>query len=647
MLKLFRYLFVILFVSTGLVLAQSAAIKKDVSKQIVDPKTEVSVPVTEGTGQTVFQVRSPEVGDTIGTSSYDYFTNSVMRKQVVYHNGIHLAPMLRGHLPTAARRVVTYVYNDGTNYVQVPVFDTSANSGWGHIDVALTGDFVGQIAVVGHTPNRLALWDAGSSTFVTSQFEPNTDPSVQFLGNNIFLGTSGNRIEFDFWKTTDLGQSFSSIGKISDYHPTPIFWGTNGGVEVGMAKSPNEQNMIYFGTNAYDPNGSVGGHVYDGFARDSADNVWIIKTTDAGATFVGSSIGWDGDPTLLPEYTVTELIDTLTYTVGGTSYTVVLNQNVDFTYTPLFENFGHIDMVISDEGVVHAIANGYGLAVANVAVTRPGTTIQDTVLISATNALFPVVYWNSNTNKWVAISDPDIDQIADTILADKRPGNGIGQSYPSLSISENGQVVYAIWQGPELVGTDVTIDETTGLFFTDQYHAYSVDGGATWTYGGTLVNKVRIAESFAHAGQHLQLENADADIYTAHIIYLEDLQAGQSVHASNGAATTNPVIYKTFSFEVTGIEDNNNVVNSFQLNQNYPNPFNPVTTIKYTLPETQNVSLKVYDVLGREVAQLVNTVQTQGTHSINFDASNIASGMYIYTLTAGANSVSKKMMILK
>jgi hypothetical protein len=643
MLKLFRYLFVILFVSTGLVLAQSAAIKKDVSKQIVDPKTEVSVPVTEGAGQTVFQVRSPEVGDTIGTSSYDYFTNSVMRKQVVYYEGIHLAPMLRGHLPTAARRVVTYIYNDGTNYVQVPAFDTSSNSGWGHIDVSLTGDLAGTIGIAAHSPNRLAIWDPGSSTFVTSQFEPNTDPSVQWLGENIFLATSGNRLLFDFWKTTDLGQSFTSMGTITDF--PNIFWGENGGVEVGIAKSPNEQNMIYFGTNTY----IGGGHVYDGFARDSADNVWIIKTTDAGATFDGYSIGWDGDPTLLPEYTVTEFIDTVTYSVGGTSYSVVLNQNVEITYTPLFENFGHLDMSITDDGVVHAIANGYGLAVANVAVTRPGTTIQDTVLLSAENALFPVIYWNSTTNKWKAISDPNIDQIADTIMADKRPGNGIGQSYPSLSISENGQVLYAIWTGPELVGTDVILDEVTGLMLTDLYHAYSIDGGATWTYGGsTLANKSRMGEIYGHAAQHLQLENTDANVYTAHIIYLEDTESGASVFGgANGAATTNPVVYKTFSFEVTGVEDNANVVNSFQLNQNYPNPFNPVTTIKYTVPTAGNVVLKVYDVLGREVSTLINRVQEAGQHSISFDASALSSGMYIYTITSGNFTASKKMMLMK
>jgi hypothetical protein len=119
MLKLFRYLFVILFVSTGLVLAQSAAIKKDVSKQIVDPKTEVSVPVTEGAGQTVFQVRSPEVGDTIGTSSYDYFTNSVMRKQVVITR-YSSCPYVERTPPNSSTKSCYFIYNDGTNYVQVP-----------------------------------------------------------------------------------------------------------------------------------------------------------------------------------------------------------------------------------------------------------------------------------------------------------------------------------------------------------------------------------------------------------------------------------------------------------------------------------------------------------------------------------------------
>jgi hypothetical protein len=88
---------------------------------------------------------------------------------------------------------------------------------------------------------------------------------------------------------------------------------------------------------------------------------------------------------------------------------------------------------------------------------------------------------------------------------------------------------------------------------------------------------------------------------------------------------------------------------SFELNQNYPNPFNPTTNISFTLPERAAVSLKVYDVMGREVATLANNRSfTSGSHTLTFDASTLASGVYIYRLTMDSGmTLTKKMMIVK
>ena len=87
--------------------------------------------------------------------------------------------------------------------------------------------------------------------------------------------------------------------------------------------------------------------------------------------------------------------------------------------------------------------------------------------------------------------------------------------------------------------------------------------------------------------------------------------------------------------------------NSYNLAQNYPNPFNPVTTIQYSIPQQGNVSLKVYDVLGNEIAELVNEEKGIGVYSVNFDASGLASGMYLYQLKAGNFVETKKMILLK
>lgn len=95
------------------------------------------------------------------------------------------------------------------------------------------------------------------------------------------------------------------------------------------------------------------------------------------------------------------------------------------------------------------------------------------------------------------------------------------------------------------------------------------------------------------------------------------------------------------------IEVNLNVAINFKLDQNYPNPFNPATTISYELPFSSFVTLKVYDVLGKEVAVLIDREQTAGVHEFDFDAGELAGGIYLYKLTAGLFEQTKKMILLR
>ena len=86
---------------------------------------------------------------------------------------------------------------------------------------------------------------------------------------------------------------------------------------------------------------------------------------------------------------------------------------------------------------------------------------------------------------------------------------------------------------------------------------------------------------------------------------------------------------------------------SFRLMQNYPNPFNPTTTINYSIPQSSLVSLKVYDILGREVATLVNEVKPVGNYQVVFNASTLASGVYFYRIVVGNFSETKKLNLIK
>lgn len=103
----------------------------------------------------------------------------------------------------------------------------------------------------------------------------------------------------------------------------------------------------------------------------------------------------------------------------------------------------------------------------------------------------------------------------------------------------------------------------------------------------------------------------------------------------------------TCGYPVGISSSNNQLPNSYNLSQNYPNPFNPVTVISYQLPINGFVSLKVFDVLGREVAELVNGEVKAGKYEARFDGANLSSGVYFYTLRAGDFSDTKKMLLVK
>lgn len=104
----------------------------------------------------------------------------------------------------------------------------------------------------------------------------------------------------------------------------------------------------------------------------------------------------------------------------------------------------------------------------------------------------------------------------------------------------------------------------------------------------------------------------------------------------------------TFVKKLTGIEDERIIPSSFFVEQNYPNPFNPTTTIKFGLPKDEIVDLRIYNILGQEVAAiLINQLVKAGTHSVSFNGNELSSGTYLYRLKSGANIVTKKMLLIK
>ena len=168
---------------------------------------------------------------------------------------------------------------------------------------------------------------------------------------------------------------------------------------------------------------------------------------------------------------------------------------------------------------------------------------------------------------------------------------------------------------------------------TDVYIAKS-------TYGGEAFENIKVSESSftptssVFFGDYTNVAAWKGKIYP---IWMR-------LHNSELSVWTSPV---TDSSTVTATPVKEFVPDEFVLYQNYPNPFNQVTTISYQLPEATHTSLKVYDALGNEIETLVNKFMPAGVHEVTFNASNLSSGIYLYTLKAGTYEIMKKMIVIK
>ncbi|MBN2570856.1 MAG: T9SS type A sorting domain-containing protein [Ignavibacteriales bacterium] len=148
-------------------------------------------------------------------------------------------------------------------------------------------------------------------------------------------------------------------------------------------------------------------------------------------------------------------------------------------------------------------------------------------------------------------------------------------------------------------------------------------------------DKVFYSSNMGNSWTQIQI---DTEPITARdIIFVDDF---------NGWLACDGEIYHTNTGGLSDIQNEPiGIPLEYSLEQNYPNPFNPTTTIKYQIPEAGLVSLKIFDMLGKEIEEIVNQFQPAGTYSFNFDANNLASGIYFYKIEAN-NFVSVKKMIL-
>ena len=200
-----------------------------------------------------------------------------------------------------------------------------------------------------------------------------------------------------------------------------------------------------------------------------------------------------------------------------------------------------------------------------------------------------------------------------------------GNNGPGAQIHSTGLVEYSDieggYTGTGNINEDPNFDDTT--YFVLNYHSSCIDAGNP----DPMYNDIEDPQNLGYA---LLPARGTVRNDMGHMGGPNSLWAGWDPPVS-----------------VKRDETKNGVPSEFALSQNYPNPFNPNTTIKYGLPERSFVELKVYDILGREVTTMVNEELDTGFYEIDFNASQLASGIYLYQLKAGSFIETKKMILLK
>ncbi len=171
-------------------------------------------------------------------------------------------------------------------------------------------------------------------------------------------------------------------------------------------------------------------------------------------------------------------------------------------------------------------------------------------------------------------------------------------------------------------------------------------------YPNIAVESYKLYRDIGSGFSVLQTLSSNTYIYTDNSVELSD--PGMTIYYKVKPVAASQMLLpfsNTVDVTVTPFKVNfeHNQLNSFQykLEQNYPNPFNPSTIISYSIEKDEFVTLKIFDILGREVGTLVNEFKKAGNHSVEFNAQNLQSGIYLYTLTAGKFKASRKLILIK
>jgi hypothetical protein len=440
------------------------------------------------------------------------------------------------------------------------------------------------------------------------------------------------------WSRVELvRRGWTSMAQIADA----------GGVEVILSHAANECNVdAAKGANTW--SSTITGHsqiwpriaIGNGFTihgvgtPNPPDVLWYFSSPDAGTTWSAavSHITTPGHASDADAYNITAQGDKVAYVSaaaggdvivvesmdGGATWTENLIYDIDETgFTAGQEPAdGSCDIVYDSNGNLHVAWGSYLYIGDGAAYLTQDAGIR---------------HWSAASGvQEIALADPDTNIVHHGLT------DGDYISHPALSADASGNVFVVYYRF-------INEQDDSSNYYQHVFGRGSSDGGMSWS------GEYEMTPGTGFDGTYPIVADLVDDY--VHFVYYCDAFASNALQGGHGDIQVAFMYHMVSALDIlntVGVREVTDVIpDAYRLEQNYPNPFNPTTNIRYSIPQNAFVTLTVFDMLGREVATLVNQEQAAGSYVADFNAASLANGTYFYKIQAGNFSETRKMMVLK